>query len=456
MVAHLHPGRDVFLDRRDLLLGPLVGDGRIADDVATRPAHRGDGHPDLHPLHLGIAQLTALRLRRLELGPSRTRQTNQQRQADQYSTNSHVKRLPMESCPGATAGLSSNAFPESLSRTAEYASRGTRPQLPNERPGPASLHSTPPSWRNHPKTAPKTPARLPDQPPGGLKIPRLSGEIMGTVPFRRKTTVNENRPNRQDILAMAAGFETACVLGAAAELDLFTTLAHQPMAADQVATRLGCDPRAIATLLDAVTALGLLDKHSGRYAVPEDVQPWLVDGPPESVLPMILHRMNILRSWSQLAWVAKSGVPCPRTASIRGAEADRAAFVAAMHAVSGPMADGLVARLGPQQFTHLLDVGGASGTWTLAWLRAVAGARATIFDLPDAIEQARTRIAASGLADRITLVPGDFYRDDLPAGADFAWVSAICHQHDREHNRALFAKVLAALQPGERSPSATW
>lgn len=220
------------------------------------------------------------------------------------------------------------------------------------------------------------------------------------------------------------------------------------MAADQVATRLGCDPRAIATLLDAVTALGLLDKHSGRYTVPEDVQPWLVDGPPESVLPMILHRMNILRSWSQLAWVAKSGVPCPRTASIRGAEADRAAFVAAMHAVSGPMADGLVARLGPQQFTHLLDVGGASGTWTLAWLRAVAGARATIFDLPDAIEQARTRIAASGLADRITLVPGDFYRDDLPAGADFAWVSAICHQHDREHNRALFAKVLAALQPG--------
>ena len=113
---------------------------------------------------------------------------------------------------------------------------------------------------------------------------------------------------------------------------------------------------------------------------------------------MLWHQMGLIRLWSQLAWVVKSGEPAVRQASIRGAEADRAAFIAAMHSVSGPIADGLVARLGPPQFKHLLDVGGASGTWTLAFLRAVPGARATIFDLPDAIEQARARIAASGLA----------------------------------------------------------
>ena len=40
--------------------------------------------------------------------------------------------------------------------------------------------------------------------------------------------------------------------------------------------------------------------------------------------------------------------------------------------------------------------------------------------------------------------------DDLPDGADFAWVSAICHQHSRRHNRELFAKVFRALAPGGR------
>src|SRR5690606_1310431 len=106
-----------------------------------------------------------------------------------------------------------------------------------------------------------------------------------------------------------------------------------------------------------------------------------------------------------------------------------------------PNADPLVARLLPLEFKHLLDVGGASGTWTLAFLKAVPGASATLFDLPDAIKQARERFAGTEYAGRITFVPGDFYTDRLPAGADFAWVSAIIHQHSRQHNRQLFAKV---------------
>ncbi len=88
---------------------------------------------------------------------------------------------------------------------------------------------------------------------------------------------------------------------------------------------------------------------------------------------MILHNMTVLRNWAQLAWVVKAGIPGPRQASIRGFEADRAAFIAGMHSISEPIADGLVAQLGPSAFGHLLDIGGASGTWTLAFLRAAPG-----------------------------------------------------------------------------------
>ena len=224
----------------------------------------------------------------------------------------------------------------------------------------------------------------------------------------------------------------------------------QSLTAEQMAAKLGCDPRATAMLLDAVAALGLLEKHDGRYSVAADLRGWLVEGSAESVLPMLQHLMSVLRGWSQLAWVAKAGIPAPCQSSIRGPVADRASFIAAMHAVSGPMADELVQRLGPPKFRRLLDVGGASGTWTLAFLRAVPDATATIFDLPDAIEQARGRIAATQFAGRVKLTAGDFYVDDLPDGADFAWVSAICHQHSRRHNRELFAKVQKLLVPGGR------
>lgn len=257
-------------------------------------------------------------------------------------------------------------------------------------------------------------------------------------------------PDRGQLLDLMAAYRPSCVLGAAAELDLFDLLGEESLSAHAVTQRLDSDLRATTMLLDALAALDLLDKREAHYSVPPELRPLLASDGAQTVLPMVRHGMNILRGWAQLAWVTKSGIPGPRHASIRGFEADRAAFIAAMHTVSGPIADDLVGKLGPPKFTHLLDVGGASGTWTLAFLRAVPGSRATIFDLPDAIHHARERLANTEFADRVTLVPGDFYHDDLPGGADLAWVSAIIHQHSRENSRELFAKVHNALLPGGR------
>ena len=262
--------------------------------------------------------------------------------------------------------------------------------------------------------------------------------------------MREPWPNRDQVLEMSSCFIPSCVIGAAAELDLFTALAEEPATAEALAEKLRTDRRATAIILDAVSALRLLAKKDDVYSVPAELVPFLTEGDPQTALPMIQHRMNTLRSWSQLAWVAKAGFPSPRQASIRGPMADRASFVAAMHTVGGPVADALVARLGPPKFEHFLDVGGASGTWTQAFLRAVPGSRATLFDLPDAINQARDRFLGTEFSDRIALVIGDFYTDALPGGVDYAWLSAIVHQHSRRHNVELFGKVHAALVPGGR------
>jgi SAM-dependent methyltransferase len=255
---------------------------------------------------------------------------------------------------------------------------------------------------------------------------------------------------RQEILDLVNGYRPACVIGAAAELDIWTVLGNRSLSAETIAREMQSDLRATTMLLDAVASLQLLVKEDGAYRVPPDLRDWLTSDGPQTILPMLHHSLNILRNWSRLAWTVKDGKPAASQPSIRGAAADRASFIAAMHSISGPMADGLVAQLQPLAFRRLLDVGGASGTWTLALLRAVPEATATIFDLPDAIEQARTRLANSPFADRVTLIAGDFYQDELPGGADFAWVSAICHQHSRQQSRDLFAKVFRALSPGGR------
>jgi predicted O-methyltransferase YrrM len=252
----------------------------------------------------------------------------------------------------------------------------------------------------------------------------------------------------EKIMDATSGYRGACVIFAAAELDIFSILDEAAATSKAVATKLGADERATTILLDALAAMELLTKADGRYTVPRSVAELLTERSGANVLGMVRHQSNCAGWWVQLAQIVKSGKPAERQPSLRGAEADQAAFIAAMHNFSGPVADQVVAELGPLRFGHLLDIGGASGTWTIAFLRAAPEARATIFDLPEVIPMARKRIAGAGLGERVAFTEGDFYTDDLPGGADLAWLGAIAHQNSRQQNRQLFAKIYAALETG--------
>ncbi len=248
-----------------------------------------------------------------------------------------------------------------------------------------------------------------------------------------------------ELLDVARSYQTTCVLAAGAALDVFTCLHEKPATARALASALATDLRATTILLDALAALGYLDKKGDRYSVPEDLARLLSERSAENVLSMLRHQANCFRRWAELPTVARTGKRPEPAVSVRGAAADQADFIGAMHNISEPIADEVVAHLQPMKFRHLLDIGGGPGTWTIAFLRAVPQARATLFDLPSVAAMAKERLAEAGLLDRVTLVGGDFYTDDLPAGADLAWLGAICHQNSRQQNRDLFAKAHAAL-----------
>jgi len=257
--------------------------------------------------------------------------------------------------------------------------------------------------------------------------------------------------DREAVLDMVRGFQPACVVIAAAELDVFTILHARPMAAARLALRIKGDVRALKVLLDALAALGFLVKSAGAdpvYSVPPAAAEVLAEGGPQCVLGMVRHLGNCLRGWRQLAGVVISGKPARRRPSVLGAGGDLASFIRAMHEISEPMAMPLISGLGKLRFSHLLDLGGASGTWTVPFLRLNPGACATVMDRPEVIPMARRLMKKAGLADRVRLFPGDFMKRALPEGADLAWVSAIVHQNSRAQNRRLFAKLFSALEPG--------
>ena len=99
-------------------------------------------------------------------------------------------------------------------------------------------------------------------------------------------------------------------------------------------------------------------------------------------------------------------------------------------------------------FGTVCDIGGSMGDLLLAVLAEYPDARGILFDLPSTIDLARPRIAASPLADRVSLVGGSFF-DSVPV-ADLYTMKQILHDWDDAEARAILATVRTAIPPHGR------
>jgi predicted O-methyltransferase YrrM len=254
----------------------------------------------------------------------------------------------------------------------------------------------------------------------------------------------------EEILRLARSFMESRILLSGAELNLFTILSQSPLSAKEVADRIRADLRALTILLDALAAMGLLIKQGECYQCPPPIAPFLSEDYPSSVLPMVLHAAHLWKRWSHLTSVAKGTNTSEGTATpFRDAD-ELHAFIGAMHVVAEPRVQEIVASVNPGNAKNLLDVGGASGTYTIAFLKNDPEMKATLFDQPAVIEMARERFGKAGMLNRGTFIPGDFYEDEFPRGHDLAFVSAIIHQNSPGQNVDLYKKVFRSLNRGGR------
>jgi ubiquinone/menaquinone biosynthesis C-methylase UbiE len=249
------------------------------------------------------------------------------------------------------------------------------------------------------------------------------------------------------IMEDAWGYMKSRVIFTAAELDVFTKLADCHYTAPELARDSNLDPRAIARLLDCLVSLGLLCKDQDRYRLVEGSEV-LSAKHPETILPMLLHLNHIWKNWSLLSDVVRQGKnEALRKMSDWGGEVQEA-FIGAMHAVGKDLAAEIAKDYDLSPYKKMLDIGGASGTYTMAFLRQNPDMRGVIFDFAPVLGLARKRLGKEGFLDRVELAAGDFYQDELPGGCDLALLSAIIHQNSPEQNIALYKKIYRALVPG--------
>ena len=250
------------------------------------------------------------------------------------------------------------------------------------------------------------------------------------------------------IMSEATAFMKSRIILTAAELDLFTRIHKKPASLLEMAREMAFDKRAMTRLLDCLVAFGFLEKKDERYRVSEEGE-LLSSHHPETLLPAVRFMAYGWDGWGNLTHIIKNG-PDRQRKPIEDqlSEKQVESFLGAMHVIARDLSWEIAEFYDASPYKRFLDIGGGAGTYTIAFLKKNLHMQGVIFDMENVIPLTRKTILKAGLGDRVEIVAGDFYNDELPAGCDLALLSAIIHQNSPEQNVELYAKIYRALNQG--------
>jgi SAM-dependent methyltransferase len=252
-----------------------------------------------------------------------------------------------------------------------------------------------------------------------------------------------------DLMLKARGFQESRVLLTAIELDLFTAVGDGA-AEEEVAARLGTDARATGMLLNALVAMGVLTKNGSVFHNTEATAEHLVAGSPRYAQPGLMHTVHLWKTWSTLTEAVRQGTAVQVPGVDARDERWTRAFISAMHMNSLGRASRMAELVGVKGVRRMLDVGGGSGAYSIAFARAGAELQSEVFDLAAVTPIAESHIREAGLESRVRTRIGDLRREELGAGYDLVLLSAICHMLSEDENRNLLRRCYRATAPGGR------
>jgi SAM-dependent methyltransferase len=265
-----------------------------------------------------------------------------------------------------------------------------------------------------------------------------------------------DHPTPEQILQVGLGFWASKTLLSAIEMGLFTELARGPEPLEALRERLGLHERSARDFLDALVALGFLERHDDGYANTPATDRFLDRNKPSYVgglLEMANHRLygfwgsltEALRT-GRLQNEAKTG-DVPFFEALYADPARLRGFLAAMTGLSHGANLAIANRFPWTEQRTFVDIGTAQGDLAVQVATANPHLTGLGFDLPAVGPIFEEYVEHSDLGSRLRFHPGDFFADDLPT-ADVIMMGHILHDWDLDQKRTLIAKAHRALPPG--------
>lgn len=253
----------------------------------------------------------------------------------------------------------------------------------------------------------------------------------------------------EELLQIIRGFQESRALLSAIELDLFSAVGAGA-SAQSVAGGGKIITRATEMLLNALAAMGLLIKKDGIFYNTKASARYLASPSPDNAREGLMHMVHLWPRWSTLTHCVRSGTSILAREDDERDEDWTRAFIAAMDRNAVERIPHAVRAVDLTGVRRMLDLGGGSGAYAIAFARAAKDLQVEILDLAEVIPITEKYISRAGLSSRIRTRSGNLRTDVLGEGFDLVWVSAICHMLNAQDNRDLFQRCREALAPHGR------
>lgn len=260
----------------------------------------------------------------------------------------------------------------------------------------------------------------------------------------------------EHILQTGLAFWASKTLLSAVEMEVFTELAKGPEELHSLAGRLGLHPRSSRDFLDALVAMGFLERQDGKYSNTPSTDLFLDKHKP-SYMGGILEMANrrLFGHWNNLTTGLRTGLPQneaahgqPDVFATIYADPERLkVFLRGMTGVSRGANPAIAAKFPWSQYKTVVDAGPAQGDLLTQVLLKNPHLLGLGIDLPEVAPVFEEYIEAHGLSSRVQFVPGNFFQDPLPR-ADVVMMGHILHDWGLEEKKALIRKAYDALPEG--------
>jgi hypothetical protein len=262
--------------------------------------------------------------------------------------------------------------------------------------------------------------------------------------------VKQSTPER--IMNLGMAFWGSKTLLSAVEIGVFTELAKEPLDLETLSKRLMLHPRSARDFLDALVALGMLQRDGDRYSNTTETDLFLDRAKPSYVGGLLeMANARLYPFWGSLTEALRTGKPQNEAKTggnfFTALYADPARlkdFVEAMASATLGAAMAIANKFPWDRYETFVDVGTAQGALPVQVALAHEHLSGGGFDLPPIGPFFEEYVDSHGLGDRLRFYPGNFFEDPLPA-ADVLVMGLILHDWDLEEKKMLLAKAYEAL-----------